>query len=105
MKMVRFYGAGQAGQPALGDRSNRTLVQAGKALAQLGSMRRASAVREYLVKNGGADGSRMKSVGYGEIRPIADNATNDGRFRNWRVEVLILSEWRFMETAWTRRPP
>lgn len=55
-------------------------------------MRRASAVREYLVKNGGADGSRMKSVGYGEIRPIADNATNDGRFRNWRVEVLILSE-------------
>ncbi|MGA7104831.1 MAG: OmpA family protein [Candidatus Deferrimicrobiaceae bacterium] len=56
------------------------------------SERRAAAVKEYLVKNGGADASRVKTVGYGERKPIAGNATKEGRFRNRRVEVLILSE-------------
>jgi outer membrane protein OmpA-like peptidoglycan-associated protein len=56
------------------------------------SERRAAAVKEYLVKNGGADASRIKSVGYGERKLIAGNATKEGRFKNRRVEVLILSE-------------
>jgi OmpA-OmpF porin, OOP family len=56
------------------------------------SERRAAAVKNYLVKKGVADGSRMSTVGYGETRPIADNSTAAGRFQNRRVEILILSE-------------
>ncbi len=56
------------------------------------SERRATAVKDYLVKAGAADPSRIQTVGYGKTRPIADNKTKQGRFENRRVEVLILSE-------------
>ena len=56
------------------------------------SERRAAAVREYLLKHGVADGATIKSTGYGESKPIADNSTDEGRFENRRVEILILSE-------------
>lgn len=56
------------------------------------SERRAAAVKEYLVKNGGAEKSQIKTVGYGETKPVAVNTTKEGRFKNRRVEVLILSE-------------
>jgi outer membrane protein OmpA-like peptidoglycan-associated protein len=56
------------------------------------SERRAAAVKDYIVKKGGADGSRIKTSGYGETKPIADNKTKKGQFENRRVEVLILSE-------------
>lgn len=56
------------------------------------SERRAAAVKDYIVKKGGVDASRIKTVGYGESKPIADNKTKKGQFENRRVEVLILSE-------------
>ncbi len=56
------------------------------------SGRRATAVKEHLLKHGVADGARIKSAGYGESRPIADNSTEEGRFENRRVEILILSD-------------
>ena len=56
------------------------------------SERRAAAVRQYLLQHGVADGARITSAGYGESKPIADNATEQGRFQNRRVEILILSE-------------
>jgi OOP family OmpA-OmpF porin len=56
------------------------------------SERRAAAVKEYLVKNGGAGASQIKTVGYGESKPVAANTTKEGRFKNRRVEILILSE-------------
>jgi OOP family OmpA-OmpF porin len=56
------------------------------------SERRAAAVRDYLLKQGVADGARIKSAGYGKSKPIADNETEEGRFQNRRVEILILSE-------------
>lgn len=54
------------------------------------SDRRAASVRTYLT-NQGIDGSRMTSVGYGEEKPIEDNATDAGRAANRRVELHITS--------------
>ncbi len=56
------------------------------------SERRAAAVRKFLVENGATGGDRIKPVGYGKTRPVADNSTAEGRFKNRRVEILILSE-------------
>jgi len=52
------------------------------------SVRRAKAVREYLVK-GGIDPSRITSEGFGESRPVATNETKDGRAQNRRVELRV----------------
>ncbi len=56
------------------------------------SERRAGAVKEYLLKHGVADGTRLKAKGYGKSKPVADNSTAAGRFKNRRVEILILSD-------------
>jgi len=56
------------------------------------SERRAAAVKKYLVENGAANADKIKPVGYGKTRPIEDNKTPEGKFKNRRVEILILSE-------------
>lgn len=53
------------------------------------SERRASAVREVLVNQYGVGAERVGSVGYGESRPVADNATEAGRAVNRRVEAAV----------------
>ena len=52
------------------------------------SERRANSVRSYLVSHG-VDASRLTTVGYGESRPISDNATREGRALNRRVELQV----------------
>jgi OOP family OmpA-OmpF porin len=54
------------------------------------SERRAAAVRAALVEYGVAD-TRIDSVGYGELRPIAPNATPEGRADNRRIEFNVLN--------------
>ena len=49
------------------------------------SDRRAKAVKAKLTEVYGIPASRISTVGYGESRPIADNATDEGRARNRRV--------------------
>lgn len=49
---------------------------------------RAASVMGYFVSRGIAD-TRMTSVGYGETQPIADNATDEGREENRRVEIKL----------------
>jgi outer membrane protein OmpA-like peptidoglycan-associated protein len=56
------------------------------------SEQRANAVKKYLVDKKAASGDKVKAVGYGKTRPVADNSTADGRFKNRRVEIVILSE-------------
>lgn len=53
------------------------------------SQRRADAVRRYLVQSG-ADPDRVEARGYGETQPIADNATEEGRRANRRVELRVI---------------
>ena len=50
---------------------------------------RARAVLRWLV-TAGIDPERLEATGYGELRPIADNGTDEGRQRNRRVEFKIL---------------
>jgi outer membrane protein OmpA-like peptidoglycan-associated protein len=52
------------------------------------SVRRAEAVRNYLVERG-IDRARMSVEGLGESRPVATNDTDDGRAQNRRVELRI----------------
>lgn len=49
---------------------------------------RAASVRSYLTTIG-MEGSRLSSVGYGELRPIASNKTKTGRQDNRRVEISL----------------
>jgi outer membrane protein OmpA-like peptidoglycan-associated protein len=50
--------------------------------------KRADAVRDQLVSRGVA-ADRIKSVGIGPDRPIADNKTAEGRANNRRVEIIV----------------
>jgi outer membrane protein OmpA-like peptidoglycan-associated protein len=52
------------------------------------SLRRAIAVRDYLIGQGVA-ASSIDVAGLGPSRPVADNATADGRARNRRVEIVV----------------
>jgi len=52
------------------------------------SRNRANEVRDYLVGYG-IDASRLEAAGYGESRPVATNATAEGRELNRRVEFRI----------------
>jgi OOP family OmpA-OmpF porin len=52
------------------------------------SERRANAVRTYLVDHG-IGARRVSAVGYGKLRPVASNATADGRAQNRRVELHV----------------
>jgi OOP family OmpA-OmpF porin len=52
------------------------------------SLKRATAVRDYLVSKG-IDSNLMSVSGMGESQPIADNSTSAGRAKNRRVEVSI----------------
>lgn len=49
---------------------------------------RAASVRDYLTTIG-MSGARLSSIGYGESRPIATNATKAGRQQNRRVEISL----------------
>ena len=53
------------------------------------SLQRAEAVREQLIAVG-ADPNKLQVTGAGEISPIADNNTDEGRAKNRRVEVAVL---------------
>lgn len=61
------------GKPA----SNKTL-----------SEQRAKAVVNYLT-GAGVPASKLKSAGYGQDRPVADNATEAGKKQNRRIEFLV----------------
>ena len=54
------------------------------------SKARADAVAKVLIDDLGIDASRVSTKGYGKTRPIATNATKEGRERNRRVVAVVL---------------
>ncbi len=64
-----------------GDNINQSISQA-----------RAEKVGKFLVEVGEIPKSRIKTLGYGESRPIAANKTAKGRAENRRVEINIINE-------------
>ncbi len=52
------------------------------------SHQRAEAVRQYLIGKRIAP-ARLKALGYGDTRPVADNRTPEGREQNRRVEFTL----------------
>ncbi|MHB9098480.1 MAG: OmpA family protein [Syntrophales bacterium] len=56
------------------------------------SRQRAKAVESYLTVKHGIPSARISIRGYGESAPIATNATEEGRARNRRVELLLTAK-------------
>jgi outer membrane protein OmpA-like peptidoglycan-associated protein len=56
------------------------------------SQQRAEAVRQYLVANKTLSDENIVAVGYGSNRPLASNATPEGRAVNRRIDVIISSQ-------------
>jgi chemotaxis protein MotB len=55
------------------------------------SKARAGGVLRYLLEKGGIDSAKLSSVGYGDTKPIAGNATEEGRQKNRRVDIVLYS--------------
>lgn len=53
------------------------------------SQQRAESVVTYLVDTVHVDRSRLSAVGYGLTRPIADNATEEGKRQNRRINAVV----------------
>jgi len=62
------------------------------------SERRANSVKVFLVKNN-VTGARLTTVGYGEMQPIADNATAEGKQMNRRVHIIVTANDELRERA------
>ncbi len=53
------------------------------------SQARANAVREHLIRQG-VNGNALTAKGYGDTQPVGDNATEQGRAKNRRMQFSVL---------------
>lgn len=53
------------------------------------SMARAYSVLEYMEQLG-VDRKKLAGIGYGDNRPLHDNATAEGRAKNRRIEISLM---------------
>eukprot|EP01136_Pigoraptor_vietnamica_P044452 Opistho-1_new@21212 len=65
------------------------------------SQKRAAAVKAYAVSQG-VPSSRLITIGKGFAEPIADNATEEGRAANRRVEIVIVANDQLKKEAATQ---
>ena len=62
------------------------------------SERRAASVSFFLAQNS-VTSSRVSTMGYGELQPVTDNSTPDGKQANRRVEVAIMANEKLKKAA------
>jgi outer membrane protein OmpA-like peptidoglycan-associated protein len=67
--------------------------------------RRAAAVAHYLLDAHGLDPARVLVTSAGGTRPVADNATAEGRQQNRRVEILVFHDQVRLATEIQQRQP
>ena len=65
------------------------------------SQRRATAIADVLVDSFRIKADRVKGIGYGATRPIADNDTENGRKLNRRVVAEVFAKQQFANERWT----
>jgi chemotaxis protein MotB len=68
------------------------------------SRARAAGIVRFLVEKGGLDSAKLSAVGYGATRPVASNATEAGRKRNRRIEIVLLTTEMPGTVQETRKP-
>jgi chemotaxis protein MotB len=56
----------------------------------LSSARATSVVQEFVKE--GINPTRLSAIGYGEFHPIGDNDVEEGRFKNRRVTLVLMSQ-------------
>ena len=56
------------------------------------STARASSVVKLFTNKGNFSPNKLVAVGYGEFKPVEDNSTTDGRAKNRRIDIIVLSE-------------
>lgn len=54
------------------------------------SNKRAQAVRRFLIEKAGLPAAMITAKGYGDVLPVADNATETGRLKNRRIAYKVL---------------
>lgn len=55
------------------------------------SVSRATTVLRYLQKSYDVEPGKLSATGYGEFRPTTENTTSEGRSKNRRVDIVLLS--------------
>lgn len=53
------------------------------------SHRRVESIATYLVENFNVNRSQLVTFWFGDLNPVADNSTKEGRMQNRRVEILV----------------
>ncbi|QRV23792.1 OmpA family protein [Marinomonas foliarum] len=104
----RFYSELKELAKFLQDNPNSNVVIEGhtdsKGSAELNrvlSQRRATAIADVLVDSFRIKADRVKGIGYGATRPIADNETATGRQLNRRVVAEVFAKQQFANERWT----
>lgn len=70
------------------------------------SVSRATNVLRYMQKKFNLDPVMLSATGYGEYRPVSENSTADGRAKNRRVDLVMLSgEAETIEPIAAPEPP
>ncbi len=66
---------------------------------ELSAARAASVARLFAINGVAAD--RLGIIGWGEVRPLADNATAEGRNQNRRVVVVVMGNQKVPQRSYS----